>query len=197
VARPTKVSDPIARFAGWFAAAERSGEPIPEAMAVATSSRDGRPSARFVLLKRADARGFVFFTDGRSRKGAELRKNPLAAAVFYWDRIGKQVRIEGRVEVVSRAEADAYWATRPRPSRLAAAASRQSAMLPRRQALLDAVRRLRNSLDGQAVPRPAAWGGYRIVPERIEFWERRAHRLHDRELFVRGRHGWKRSLLQP
>ncbi len=178
-------------------AAERSGEPIPEAMVVATSSRDGRPSARFVLLKRADARGFVFFTDRRSRKGAELRKNPLAAAVFYWDRIGKQVRIEGRVEVVSAAEADAYWATRPRPSRLAAASSRQSATLAHRRMLLDAVRRLRRSVDGQAVPRPPAWGGYRIVPERIEFWERRAHRLHDRELFVKGRQGWKRRLLQP
>ena len=189
--------DPIARFAEWFAAAKRSSEPIPEAMVVATATRKGRPSARFVLLKQVDARGFVFFTDRRSRKGAELGDNPLAAAVLYWDRQGKQVRIEGRVEAVPDAEADAYWATRPRTSRLAAAASHQSAPLPRRRHLLDSVGRLARELRGRAVPRPAAWGGYRIVPERIEFWRRRAHRLHERELFVRNGAGWKRRLLQP
>ena len=189
--------DPIARFAEWFTAAKRSREPIPEAMVVATATSKGRPSARFVLLKRVDARGFVFFTDGRSRKGAELLENPRAAAVVYWDRHGKQVRIEGRVEAVSDAEADAYWATRPRTSRLAAAASHQSAPLPRRRHLLDSVGRLARELRGRAVPRPAAWGGYRIVPERIEFWRRRAHRLHERELFVRNGAGWKRRLLQP
>jgi pyridoxamine 5'-phosphate oxidase len=195
VARSSR--DPIARFAEWFAIAKRSREPIPEAMVVATSTRKGRPSARFVLLKQVDARGFVFFTDGRSRKGAELRENPLAAAVLYWDRHGKQVRIEGRVEVVSDEEADAYWATRPRSSRLAAACSHQSAPLTSRGQLIATVGRLRRASHGQAVPRPAAWGGYRIVPERIEFWRRRAHRLHERELFVRSGGGWKRRLLQP
>lgn len=195
--RASSVPDPIARFSRWLAAAERSGDAMPEAMVVATSTRTGRPSARFVLLKQADARGFVFFTDGRSRKGEELRHNPLAAAAIYWDRTGKQVRLEGRIEVVPEAESDSYWETRPRPSRLAAASSRQSATLASRRYLLDAVRRLRRSLRGRAVPRPATWQGYRIVPERIEFWSRRAHRLHDRELFVRGRDGWKRRLLQP
>lgn len=189
--------DPIARFAEWFATAKRSREPIPEAMVVATSTRKGRPSARFVLLKQVDARGFVFFTDGRSRKGAELRENPVAAAVLYWDRHGKQVRIEGRVEVVSDEEADAYWATRPRSSRLAAASSHQSAPLTSRRHLIAAVGRLRRAIHGQALPRPVAWRGYRIVPERIEFWRRRAHRLHERELFVRSGGGWKRRLLQP
>jgi pyridoxamine 5'-phosphate oxidase len=189
--------DPIARFSEWFAAARRSGEPIPEAMVVATATPKGRPSARFVLLKRVDPRGFVFFTDRRSRKGAELLENPRAAAVLYWDRHGKQVRIEGRVEVVSDAEADAYWATRPRSSRLAAASSPQSAPLSRRRQLVDSVGRLSRALRGRAVRRPVAWGGYRIVPERIEFWRRRAHRLHERELFVRSGGGWKRRLLQP
>jgi pyridoxamine 5'-phosphate oxidase len=173
---------------------------MPEAMVVATSTRAGRPSARFVLLKQVDARGFVFFTDGRSRKGEELRDNPRAAGAVYWDRTGKQVRVEGRVEVVPAPESDAYWETRPRASRLAAASSassHQSATLRRRAQLLEAVRRLRQSLSGRTVPRPATWQGYRIVPERIEFWTRRAHRLHDRELFVRGRDGWKRRLLQP
>ena len=195
--RSSSVPDPIARFARWFAAAARSGEAMPEAMVVATSTRGGRPSARFVLLKQVDARGLVFFTDGRSRKGEELRSNPLAAAVVYWDRTGKQVRVEGRVEVVPVSESDAYWETRPRPSRLAAASSHQSETLPSRGHLLAAVRRLRRSLSGRPVPRPTTWQGYRIVPERIEFWSRRAHRLHDRELFVKVRDGWKRRLLQP
>jgi pyridoxamine 5'-phosphate oxidase len=197
VKRASSIGDPIARFRGWFAAAERSGEAMPEAMVVATCTRRGQPSARFVLLKQVDARGFVFFTDGRSRKGQELRRNPLAAAAVYWDRTGRQVRLEGRVEVVPESESDAYWETRPRPSRLAAASSHQSATLASRRHLLDAVRRLRRSLRGRGVPRPGTWQGYRIVPQRIEFWSRRAHRLHERELFVKGRDGWKRRLLQP
>jgi pyridoxamine 5'-phosphate oxidase len=197
VKRSPNAPDPIATFARWFAAAARSGEVMPEAMVVATSTRDGRPSARFVLLKQVDARGFVFFTDGRSRKGEELRDNPQAALVVYWHRTGKQVRVEGHVEVVPVADSEAYWETRPRPSRLAAASSHQSAPLTSREHLLGAVRRLRRSLSGRTVPRPATWQGYRIVPERIEFWSRRAHRLHDRELFVRESDGWKRRLLQP
>jgi pyridoxamine 5'-phosphate oxidase len=197
--RRTRASSdsPIERFARWMAAAERRGLRLPEATVVATSDRRGRPSARFVLLKRADERGFVFFTDARSRKGRELRGNPRAALVCYWHTPGRQVRVEGKVEPVSPAETDAYWVTRPRESRLAAASSKQSAPLERRRELIARVERLRLRLAGRPVPRPRYWMGFRVVPERIEFWSLRAHRLHERELFVRRGAGWARILLQP
>lgn len=189
--------DPIAQFHRWFDAARKAGEPIPEAMALATAGRDGRPSVRFVLLKQADDHGFVFFGDERSRKGRDLRHSPRAAMVFYWDRTGKQVRVEGRVEKVSAAEADAYWATRPRESRLAATASVQSAVLGSREQLVAAVKRLRKLLRGKDIPRPATWTGFRVTPESIEFWTRRHHRLHERDLFeLRGRQ-WRRQILNP
>jgi pyridoxamine 5'-phosphate oxidase len=196
-ARRREGRDPVERFESLFADARRRREPIPEAMVLATSTPDGRASARFVLLKQVDRRGFLFFTDATSRKGGEMRKNAFAAAVFYWHRIGKQVRIEGSVERASDAESDAYWETRPRPSRLAALASRQSAEIVDRRALLDAVRSLRHRLRGRPVPRPRSWVGFRIVAERIEIWHRRAHRLHHRELFVRRGDRWQRFLLQP
>jgi pyridoxamine 5'-phosphate oxidase len=200
--------DPIVRFRRWFADAERTGAPLPEAIALATADRRGRPSVRFVLLKHVDARGFVFFTDGRSRKGAELAANPEAAFAVYWDALGRQVRVEGRVPLVSPAEADAYWATRPRESRLAAAASRQSATLARRSDLIGRWRALGRAHAADAVPRPPAWMGYRIEPRAIEFWTRGDFRLHQRERFerrsVRGAPGsgargaiWTRRLLQP
>jgi pyridoxamine 5'-phosphate oxidase len=190
-------SDPVACFQRWFRQAERAGTPLAEAMALATATGRGAPSVRFVLLKGVDERGFAFFTDGRSRKGRELGQNPHAALAFYWNRLGKQVRIEGRVEAVSAAEADAYWATRPRASRLAALASQQSAPLASRTALDARWRRLRRRYRGKPVPRPPGWTGFRVVPETIEFWTHRARRLHDRELFVRRRKGWTRRLLQP
>src|SRR6185295_4630489 len=171
-------ANPILKFKRLFAAAEKSGAPLPEAIAVATADRRGRPSVRFVLLKGVDARGFVFFTDGRSRKGGELAANPEAAFAVYWDALGRQVRVEGRVQLVTRAEADAYWATRPRESRLAAAASHQSATLARRSDLLARWRTLGRRHPGDDVPRPPAWTGYRIVPRAIEFWTRGDHRLH-------------------
>jgi pyridoxamine 5'-phosphate oxidase len=171
--------------------------PLPEAMALATATRRGAPSVRFVLLKAADARGFVFFTSATSPKGRDLDQNPRAAVTFYWNPIGKQVRIEGRVERVSPDEADRYWATRPRASQLAALASRQSAHLPRRASLEARWRRLRRQYRGQPVPRPPTWTGFRVVPGSIEFWTHREHRLHHRELFVRTRRGWRRLLLQP
>jgi pyridoxamine 5'-phosphate oxidase len=189
--------DPIARFQRWFAQARRAGVPLTEAVALATSTRRGIPSVRFVLMKGADARGFTFFTNGQSRKGRELHENPRAEMAFYWNAIGKQVRVGGRVERVSAAEADAYWATRPRASQLAALASEQSAALPRRASLTARWRRLRLRHRGGSVPRPPHWGGFRIVPETIEFWTHREHRLHERELFTRARRGWKRRLLQP
>jgi pyridoxamine 5'-phosphate oxidase len=152
---------------------------------------------RFVLLKHADARGLVFFTDGRSRKGRELGANPRAALALYWHTTGRQVRIEGAVEAVSAAEADAYWATRPRPSRLAASASHQSAALGSRARLMARWRRLGRAYRGRPVPRPPAWTGFRVRPDRVEFWRHRAHRLHERELFLRTSRGWRRRLLQP
>lgn len=190
-------ADPIAQFRRWFRQAERARIPLPEAMALATAGRRGRPSVRFVLLKGADARGFVFFTDGRSRKGRDLAQNPRAALVFYWNPIGKQVRIEGRVEEAPAAEADAYWATRPRASQLAANASRQSADLRSRKWLMAHWRTLRRRFRAAPIPRPPRWTGFRVVPESIEFWTHHEHRLHDRERFVRGRTGWRRRLLQP
>lgn len=189
--------DPIARFQRWFSQAQHAGAAKPEAMALATADAKGRPSVRIVLLKRVDARGFVFFTNVGSRKGQELSANPRAAATLHWDIIGKQVRIEGRVEPVSAAEADAYWVTRPRESQLAALASHQSAELVSRTSLLVLWKELRRKYRDQPVPRPLGWTGFRIVPEAIEFWTHREHRLHERELFVRIRNAWSRKLLQP
>ncbi len=189
--------DPIAQFHRWFSKTQRAGIPLPEAMALATATRNGRPSLRFVLLKHADDRGFVFFTDARSQKGRELRTNSRAAAVFYWNALGKQVRIEGRIEPVASADANAYWETRPRASRLAARTSHQSTTLRNKDALTSRWRELRRFYRGKRIPRPTYWMGFRIVPDAIEFWTHREHRLHDRELFVRTGRSWKRRLLQP
>jgi pyridoxamine 5'-phosphate oxidase len=189
--------DPITRFLLWFRQAQRAGVPLPEAMALATADRSGAPSVRLVLLKQADPRGFVFYTNAASRKGRELEANPRAAAVFHWSPLGKQVRIEGPVEPVGEEEADAYWSMRPRESQLAALASNQSAEMTGRVELMSRWRDLRRRHRGTAVPRPRNWTGYRIIPRTIEFWIHREHRLHDRQLFVRTRHGWKKMLLQP
>jgi pyridoxamine 5'-phosphate oxidase len=190
-------TNPIRKFRSWYAAAEKSGAPLPEAIALATADRRGRPSVRFVLLKGVDARGFVFFTDGRSRKGGELAVNPEAAFACYWDLLGKQVRVEGRVTEVTTAEAEAYWRTRPRESRLAASASHQSAVLARHADLMTRWRALGRRHPGEDVPRPAAWKGYRITPRAIEFWTRGNFRLHHRERFERRGQAWTRRLLQP
>jgi pyridoxamine 5'-phosphate oxidase len=190
--------DPIARFKRWFAEAGRARVPLPESMALATADARGRPAVRFVLLKQGDADGFVFFTNAGSRKGRELHDAPHAALAFYWDEIGKQVRIEGRIETLPAAAADAYWATRPRASQLAAVASRQSTPVASRSILVARWKALTRRYVRQPVPRPAAWLGFRLVPEAIEFWTRHQDRLHHRELFVRGRRGgWKRRILQP
>ena len=190
-------ADPIVEFAQWYAAAARARIPLHDAMALATAAADGTPSVRFVLLKAVDERGLVFFTDGRSRKGRELAGRPRAACVFYWHPMAKQVRIEGRVERVAPTEADAYWATRPRNSRLAAAVSTQSAPMPTDAWLQARWNRLRRRLIGRPVPRPPDWNGYRVVPDVIEFWTRGAHRLHRREHWRRTRGRWRRTLLQP
>jgi len=189
--------DPIARFNHWFAQAQRAGAPIPEAAALATADASGRPSVRFVLIKQADDAGFVFYTNAHSRKGRELRANPYAALAVYWDAIGKQVRVDGRVETVTPAEADAYWATRPRESQLAATVSKQSAPIASHADLLGRWEALRHQLQHQPIARPRGWTGFRIVPGSIELWTRGDHRLHHRERFVRTQRGWRRTLLQP
>ncbi|MFN8640889.1 MAG: pyridoxamine 5'-phosphate oxidase [Candidatus Binatia bacterium] len=191
-------ADPIARFRRWFAAARRHAQiPQPEAMALATADRRGRPSVRVVLLKHADADGFVFYTNGASRKGRELAANPWASLAFHWQPLGRQVRVEGRVHPVSRAEADAYWETRPRESQLGGAASAQSDPIASRAALLRRWRALSRRFRGQPVPRPPHWTGYRVVPTAIEFWTLRPFRMHDRELFTRTARGWRVTRLQP
>jgi pyridoxamine 5'-phosphate oxidase len=189
--------DPITRFQRWYDRARKSHIEQPDAMTLATADRRGRPSARMVLLKQADAAGFVFYTNGKSRKGREMASNPRAALVFHWDGLGRQVRIEGPVREVSSKEADAYWVSRPRASQLAALASQQSAALRSRALLMATYRALSRRYRSAPVPRPPHWTGYRVVPRSIEFWTHRNHRLHDREVYTRTARGWKHVRLQP
>jgi len=191
------VNDPVALFRQWYAQACRAGVPLRDAVALATADASGRPSVRYVLLKDADRRGFVFYTHAASRKGRELAANPRAALAFYWHKTGRQVRVEGRVVRVPGAEADAYWATRPRLSQLGAHASHQSRPYAGKYELVKAVARLTLAFRGRTIPRPPGWAGYRIVPRAVEFWTRGAFRLHERLLFTRSARGWKRTLLQP
>ena len=195
-ARPV-TDDPIERFREWFREAERAGVEVPEAMTLATADADGAPSARMLLLKGADDEGFVFYSGYVSRKAGELDQNPRAALVFYWRRVGKQVRVEGRVERVSEAESAAYFATRPRGSQLAAWASQQSHHLESREELERRYAELEQEYEGREVPRPPHWGGFRLRPDAIEFWEHRENRLHDRFRYTRAREGWIAELLSP
>ena len=188
---------PITKFIRWLDEARRFRIPNYEAMALATAVRGGRTSVRFVLLKGIDERGFVFFTDARSRKGRELRVNSRASLALYWQPKGRQVRVEGSVQEVSPEEADVYWTTRPRQSQLAASASYQSAQLHSRAELLGRYSRLARKLRGQEVPRPSWWTGFRVRPDVLEFWIHREHRLHNREIYRRRGREWRRYLLQP
>jgi pyridoxamine 5'-phosphate oxidase len=189
--------EPFAPFGRWFDAAMRS-EKLAETMMLATATRDGMPSVRAVLLKGADAGGFVFYTNLESRKAEELRANPRAALCFHWKSLGRQIRIEGRVAQASAEEADAYFATRQRDSQIGAWASEQSRPLESRAVLEARFAEFRDRYAGEErVPRPENWAGYRVSPERIEFWQERPFRLHDRVVFVREGEAWRKSRLYP
>jgi pyridoxamine 5'-phosphate oxidase len=188
--------DPVAQLQAWLAEA-REAVPLPEAMTLATADVNGRPSARVVLVRGIDERGVVFFTSRTSRKGAELRRNPFAAVVFHWWELGRQVRIEGAVEEVGAEESTAYWESRPRESRLAAWASPQSQPLRSRAELEARVAEMEARFEGSEIPLPDYWGGYRVLPETIEFWVHRDSRLHDRFRYVRTEGGWRRERLAP
>jgi pyridoxamine 5'-phosphate oxidase len=188
--------DPIAVINEWLAEARDAGVQVPEVMTLATSDAAGRPSARMLLLKGAEERGFTFFTGYESRKGLELAENPRAAMVVYWQPLGRQVRVEGTVRKLAQEESDAYWATRPRRSRAAAAASRQSSVIENLQTLEAEAERLLAEHDGE-VPRPDRWGGYVLEPEVIELWQHRDDRLHDRIRFTRAGEGWRSERLAP
>jgi pyridoxamine 5'-phosphate oxidase len=190
-------ADPFALFAEWFAQASDSEPNDPDAMALATADASGRPSLRMVLLKGCDERGFVFYTNLESQKGGELLANPRAALCFHWKSLRRQVRVEGEVERVGDAEADAYFASRPRDSQIGAWASKQSRPLESRFALEKAVAAYAAKFGFGAVPRPPYWSGMRIVPNRIEFWQDRPFRLHDRLVYVREAGAWRTMKLYP
>ncbi len=189
--------DPIRQFERWFADAVSARVPEPNAMTLSTATRDGVPSARIVLLKGVDADGFVFYTDYRSRKGAELAENPLAALTFLWKEIERQVRITGAVSRVSTQESEAYFRTRPPGSRLGAWASHQSSVIASREQLDARLREVTERFADGDVPLPPHWGGFRISPDEIEFWQGRPDRLHDRLLYRRGEREWEISRLSP
>ncbi|HEX8554336.1 MAG TPA: pyridoxamine 5'-phosphate oxidase [Sphingomonas sp.] len=191
------MDDPFALFDRWFAEAEASEPNDPNAMALATADAAGRPSVRMVLLKGHGATGFVFYTNREGRKAADLAANPHAALLFHWKSLRRQVRIEGSVEWASDAESDAYFASRSRDSRLGAWASDQSRPLSDRATFEERVEAMRARFDGADVPRPPHWGGYRVVPSVIEFWQDREARLHERRVFTRAGDGWTQGMLYP
>jgi pyridoxamine 5'-phosphate oxidase len=189
--------DPIARFSETFARASTLETFDATRAALATSDRAGRPSLRFVLVKRWDARGFCFFTNLGSRKASELRANPHAALAFHWATIGEQIRIEGSIEAVSESEADDYFSSRPRGSQLGAWASEQSQTIAARSVLTERLAEIEARFRGRSVERPDFWGGFRLLPRELEFWRDRPDRLHDRELYTRSGDGWHIVLLAP
>ena len=191
------MTDPFDLFRAWYDEARTTEINDSNAMALATADADGRPSVRMVLLKGHDERGFVFYTNREGRKAGELAANPHAALLFHWKSLRRQVRIEGAVMLVTDAESDNYFASRSRDSQLGAWASDQSRPLDARATFERRFDEMQRRFESGDVPRPPHWGGYRVMPERIEFWQDRAHRLHERRLFVRDGEAWREGLLYP
>jgi pyridoxamine 5'-phosphate oxidase len=191
------VADPLREFQRWFRQAARSGMRLPEAMALATATPDGAPSVRMVLYRGLNDGGFVFFTNYRSRKAVELSENRRAAVVFHWPDLERQVRVEGTVQKLPRAESDRYFRGRPPESQLSAWASPQSAEIPGRAFLEERLDVIRKRYKNRKVPRPSFWGGFVLTPQKIEFWEGRPHRLHDRVCYVRQNRRWHAVCLAP
>ncbi len=191
------MTDPFELFSAWYAEARETEINDSNAMALATADADGRPSVRMVLLKGFDPRGFVFYTNREGRKAGDLAANAHAALLFHWKSLRRQVRVEGPVTLATDAESDAYFASRSRDSQLGAWASDQSRPLDARETFERRFAEMQTRFEGGEVPRPPSWGGYRIAPDRIEFWMDRAHRLHERRLFTRDGTGWREGLLYP
>jgi len=189
--------NPILQFENWFQEALNAKEPEPNALVLSTINFENKPSARVLLMKGIDANGFTFFTNYESKKGKELEMNPFAAATFLWAGLARQVRIEGKVEKVSAEESDEYFAVRPLGSRLGAWASHQSAVIESREVLEIAENELKKKHEGQEIPRPAHWGGYRLIPTYFEFWQGRENRMHDRLAFTLENNNWKIERLSP
>lgn len=189
--------DPLAQFERWFGEALRAELKEPNAMTLATATKDGKPSARIVLLKHFDENGFVFFTNYESRKGKELVENPVAALVFWWEEFGRQIRIEGRVEKLPRKQSEDYFQSRPFESQISAWTSAQSRVIESREILEQRYLQLQKEYEGKTVPCPPHWGGYRLIPQAFEFWQGWVNRLHDRILYRRTQEGWKIERLGP
>lgn len=192
-----ETDDPISFFDDWLKEAEKSGIVLPESMSVSTATAEGRPSSRMVLLKEANQGGFVFYTNYGSRKASELEQNPYASLLFHWNMLQRQVRIEGRIERITHEESEAYFHSRGRGSQIGAWASKQSQQLNDRQTLVDSVKYYEQKFAGKKVPLPEFWGGYRVIPETIEFWQGKADRLHDRFVYTKVGNKWEISRLNP